>query len=151
MQALYKLRDQFRDYLRKIEALKVQYRVADSMCFLLPDKIIYDQALQMGREGGVCELLKNFEKSEEMYSSGLSLIEQLLYDATEESDKEILHSCIHKQQRKITVIRYSSLSEETICYTKPILVKKVRQIINTSVQLNPFIYLAFTHLRLLKS
>jgi len=98
LKVLNKCEQQYREYLSKLKSIKFP----NGSTSLIPtEKMIYDFALHMGREGGVHELLKNLEKSEQMYNNGLSLIEYLFSQATEESDKEILQNFIREFQKRI--------------------------------------------------
>jgi len=90
---LSKYRDRFKDTLHKLEIVKLQTRV-EHLPAISAEKLIYDSALSMGREGGVCEMLKNFEKSSQLYENGLLLIEQLFSEANEDADKETLQNFV---------------------------------------------------------
>jgi hypothetical protein len=61
---------------------------------VVAEKLLYDCALELGKEGAVQEVYKNYTKSAQMYTNGLLLLEQLLSDVTLEFDKEILQKCI---------------------------------------------------------
>jgi len=73
---------------------------------LLPlKKIIYDFALQFGREGAVQELLQNYDKSENLYENGLALMEYLFNEASAAKDKEILQSLIYGFTNRLNQLR----------------------------------------------
>ncbi|KAL6077315.1 Serine/threonine-protein kinase atg1 [Balamuthia mandrillaris] len=82
------MRETFSSYLRKAEYWKRNLKPTDSA--LCAEKIIYECALQMGREAAVSEVLKNYPKAKALYSKGLLLLEQLALEAADTTDQEIL-------------------------------------------------------------
>jgi len=72
----------------------------------LQKKLVYDFALQLGREGAVQELLHNYEKSEVQYERGLLLLEQLFAEVTSPKDKEVLENFVNNFSSRINQVRF---------------------------------------------
>eukprot|EP01116_Phalansterium_solitarium_P022253 TRINITY_DN7280_c0_g1_i1.p1 TRINITY_DN7280_c0_g1~~TRINITY_DN7280_c0_g1_i1.p1 ORF type:complete len:699 (+),score=134.04 TRINITY_DN7280_c0_g1_i1:100-2196(+) len=93
----------FEQYLRKMDATRAQ---ADPRAMVpSAEKLIYDFAFYLGREGAYHELLKNFQKSEQLYENGLLLLEQLLADAIQPSDRLALQNYVTNFRRRLMVAR----------------------------------------------
>eukprot|EP01119_Soliformovum_irregulare_P023910 TRINITY_DN8452_c0_g1_i2.p1 TRINITY_DN8452_c0_g1~~TRINITY_DN8452_c0_g1_i2.p1 ORF type:complete len:154 (-),score=30.15 TRINITY_DN8452_c0_g1_i2:19-480(-) len=67
--------------------------------------ILYNFALQLGREAAVQELLQNVEKSLGMYSEGLTLLEYLLSESPSSQDRDLLRSFVADFGTRITSLR----------------------------------------------
>jgi hypothetical protein len=93
----------FSEYLRKAEALRKMLRPNDSV--ITAEKLIYDFALQLGRDAAVQELLHNYPKADKKYENGLLLLEQLFAEVTAPKDKEILQNYISGFINRITQLR----------------------------------------------
>eukprot|EP01114_Cavostelium_apophysatum_P000749 TRINITY_DN1067_c0_g1_i1.p1 TRINITY_DN1067_c0_g1~~TRINITY_DN1067_c0_g1_i1.p1 ORF type:complete len:542 (-),score=136.99 TRINITY_DN1067_c0_g1_i1:151-1635(-) len=105
---LHRYREHYGLYLKRAEMLKQHLKSSETA--VVPEKIIYDFALQFGREGAVHELLKRFDKSEQYYDNGLALLEQLLSEATSEHDREVLQTLKSSFSHRLSQSRLSRKS-----------------------------------------
>jgi len=92
-QTTERLRERFDDCLMRTELIKKRLKPTDQR--LSAEKIMYDQALHLGREGAVDEMYDKI-KSEFVYRNGLLLLEQLLIEATDPQDKKILKEYVSR-------------------------------------------------------
>eukprot|EP01133_Synstelium_polycarpum_P012793 gene12793-15012_t len=84
-----RLKEIYRDYLTK--SIKCYTNRTDLNSTFIPNKFIYETALEMGRNGGVEEMYKEYPKSLQCYTDGLLLLEYLLSIAVEKEDIDIIH------------------------------------------------------------
>jgi len=109
--AISRAREYYSQYIPKVESLK-QYVKLETVSSA--EKIIYESALDFGKEGAVSEMMKNYEKSEQAYENGLILLDQLLTEATQERDKEILQNFISGFTKRLSQSRISKQSFKSV-------------------------------------
>jgi hypothetical protein len=56
----------------------------------------FSPSIHQGREGGIQEALTNYQKAYQFYFVGIFLLEQLLREAKEEKDRELLRKSREK-------------------------------------------------------
>ena len=66
-----------------------------------PSELMLEFALQMGRDGGVSEILGDFQKADKLYSNGCVILEQLLTWAVSEDDKALLADALQRFVQRI--------------------------------------------------
>ncbi|GAM26990.1 hypothetical protein SAMD00019534_101650 [Acytostelium subglobosum LB1] len=94
-----KLRESLREYLDK--TLKHYARGLEPSQTFSPNKFIYDTALEMGRNGGVEEMYKDYPKSLQYYTDGLLLLEYLLSISVDKEDQGVLSKYINSFNERI--------------------------------------------------
>lgn len=78
----------------------------------VPSELLLEFALQMGRDGGVSEILGDFPKAEKLYSNGCVILEQLLSWATHEDDKIFLSDALQKFVKRIVHVHEEMLGDD---------------------------------------
>ncbi len=76
-----------------------------------PSELLLEFALQMGRDGGVSEILGDFAKAEKLYSNGCVILEQLLSMTPHASDKVFLTDALQRFVQRIVFVN-QRLEEE---------------------------------------
>jgi hypothetical protein len=69
-----------------------------------PSELLLEFALQMGRDGGVSEILGDFGKAEKLYSNGCVILEQLLSMTPHASDKVFLTDALQRFVQRIVFV-----------------------------------------------
>lgn len=77
-----------------------------------PTELLYEFALQMGRDGGVSEILRDFAKANKLYANGAVILELLLSLAEESVDRAILVESLQRFTTRIAHVRTQMLEEE---------------------------------------
>ena len=78
-----------------------------------PTELMLEFSLQMGRDGGVSEILRDFTKAEKLYSNGAIILEQLLAFAPPTSqDRVVLVDALQKFAQRIAYVNNMESSDE---------------------------------------
>jgi len=101
--AVEAVREKFLEYFKKVEYWRGVLKPSDAVPSV--EKMLYEYAIQMGRIAGVDELWKNYTKSEQVYQTGLLLLETLYYEAADPKDRDILHLYLSAFANRLQVVR----------------------------------------------
>eukprot|EP01113_Clastostelium_recurvatum_P043900 TRINITY_DN7337_c0_g1_i8.p1 TRINITY_DN7337_c0_g1~~TRINITY_DN7337_c0_g1_i8.p1 ORF type:complete len:286 (+),score=75.13 TRINITY_DN7337_c0_g1_i8:35-859(+) len=97
------LQERFSEYIRKVEHWKQVLPPQAPVPQL--EQMIYTHALYMGRVAGVDEMWERFQRCEQVYASGLTLLEYLFSVANEQEDKKALGTYITAFRKRLHAVR----------------------------------------------
>ncbi|EFA86172.1 autophagy protein 1 [Heterostelium album PN500] len=108
-QLMEKLRDTFKEYLNK--TVRLYTNNLEMNASFSPNKLIYESALEMGRNGGVEEMYSDYNKALQYYSDGILLLEYLYSIAIDREDQDILNRYIKSFSERIITVNRKCLNK----------------------------------------
>jgi len=99
--------DPMRDvYLEKVAGLSKSHPKQS------PSDLMLQFALQMGRDGGVSEILCDYEKAKQLYENGVIMLEILVKLATAQQDKGVLKDLLQKFAQRMQVVQQQQQQQQ---------------------------------------